>query len=106
MAIKLLVEVTIDGFKAEPSEKGNFTARGVFAEVKKATGATAEQLKVFAPSYGNAGSVLFMTTDPGLVKKVNAAAKRPDKKTPALPKALQGLSEEKLAKLIALLDDE
>jgi hypothetical protein len=103
MTIKLMLEVTIEGFKAEASEKGNYTARGVFAEIKKVTGATAEQITVFAPSYGNAGTCLFLTKDPQLVAKVNKAGKASRGGKAALPKELQGLTADQLAALVAAI---
>jgi hypothetical protein len=73
MSITLTLEVTIEGFKDEVSDKGNFTARGVSFVLKSAKGCEAEQMAIFTPSHGNAGSILFLTKDKGLVAKVNKA---------------------------------
>jgi hypothetical protein len=73
MTIKITLEVTIDRFKPEANEKGNFTSQGITCEVTKIVGAVAEQMAVFPPKGGNAGSILFLTKDPQLVKKVNVA---------------------------------
>jgi len=81
MTIKITLEVSIDRFKAEASEKGNYTAQGMTLEIKKIVGAVEEQFTIFAPSHGNAGNILFLTKDPQLVKKTNAARTRPAKGT-------------------------
>jgi hypothetical protein len=73
MAITLILEVTIEGFKSEATEKGNFTARGVTFDVKHAKGCDESPLAMLAPNYGNNGTILFMTKDKGLVAKVNSA---------------------------------
>ena len=73
MSITLTLEVTIEGFKDEVSDKGNFTARGVSFVLKSAKGCEAEQMAIFTPNHGNGGSILFLTKDKGLVAKVNKA---------------------------------
>lgn len=81
MAIKITLEVCIERFKEPASDKGNFTAQGMTLEIKKIVGAVEEQFTIFAPSGGNSGSILFLTKDPQLVKKTNAAGKRTTKDT-------------------------
>ena len=73
MTITLTLEVTIESFKDEVSDKGNFTARGVSFVLKAAKGCEMDQMSIFTPSHGNAGSVLFLTKDKGLVTKLNKA---------------------------------
>lgn len=73
MTITLTLEVMIESFKDEASDKGNFTARGVSFVLKAAKGCEMEQMSIFTPSNGNAGSLLFLTKDKGLVAKVNKA---------------------------------
>jgi hypothetical protein len=89
MTIKITLEVTIDRFKAEASEKGNFTAQGITCEVTKIVGAVAEQMTVFPPKGGNAGQIMFIAKDPQLVKKVNAAYN----KTVKAPKGTQSMPQ-------------
>jgi hypothetical protein len=73
MSITLTLEVTIEGFKEEVSDKGNFTARGVSFVLKSAKGCEADQMYLMTPGFGNNGSILFLTKDKGLVAKVNKA---------------------------------
>lgn len=95
MAIILNLEVLIEGFTEEASAKGYFTARGITFNVTSAKGCEVSQLSLFAPSFGNAGSVLFLTKDVGLAAKVNKARK-------AAPSATAKL-EAKIAELEAKL---
>ena len=73
MTITLTLEVMIESFKDEVSEKGNYTARGVSFVLKAAKGCEMDQMAIFTPSNGNAGQILFLTKDKGLVTKVNKA---------------------------------
>jgi hypothetical protein len=73
MTITLTLEVMIESFKDEVSEKGNYTARGVSFVLKAAKGCEMAQMAIFTPSNGNAGQILFLTKDKGLVARVNKA---------------------------------
>ena len=73
MTITLMLEVTIESFKDEVSDKGNFTARGVTFDLKAAKGCEVGQMYLLAPGFGNNGSILFLTKDKGLVAKLNKA---------------------------------
>ena len=73
MTITITLDVTIESFKDEVSDKGNFTARGVSFVMKAAKGCEIEQMYLLAPGFGNNGSILFLTKDKGLVAKLNKA---------------------------------
>jgi hypothetical protein len=73
MTITITLDVTIESFKDEVSDKGNFTARGVSFVLKAAKGCEIEQMYLLAPGFGNNGSILFLTKDKGLVAKLNKA---------------------------------
>lgn len=96
MAIILNLEVSIEGFTEEASAKGNFTARGITFNVTSAKGCEVSQLSVFAPSFGNSGSLLFLTKDVGLAAKVNKSRKAAPSETAKLEAKIAEL-EAKLA---------
>lgn len=73
MAITMTLKVTVDGFADKANINGNFSARGIVAEVLDIKGCEASQLSVWAPNGGNGGNVAFLTKDVGLVAKVNKA---------------------------------
>ena len=73
MAITLTLKVTIEGFAAEASARGNYSGRGISFEMLDVKGCEASQLSVWAPMDGNGGSIGFLTKDAGLAAKVNKA---------------------------------
>ena len=73
MSITLTLKVTIDGFSDEASDRGNFSARGITAEVLEIKGCEATQLSTWAPKGGNGGGIAFLTKDKGLAAKINKA---------------------------------
>ena len=99
MSITLTLEVTIEGFKDEVSAKGNFTARGVSFVLKSAKGCEAEQMAIFTPSNGNAGTVLFLTKDKGLVAKLNKSRAAKPSEIAKLEARIAELEAEKAAKV-------
>ena len=92
MAIRIMLEVMIESFATEASAKGNHSARGVSCKVTGAKGCDASAINIIAPSFGNAGSLLFLTKDKALVAQLNKA------------KAAKPSAEEQLAKALAELE--